>query len=69
MIDKEGDKVGCKCGGQYIPVNGILICPECGKHSPYQPKPTYQELLEENSKLKEVIKDLQSKPHQTAQNQ
>jgi len=35
----------------YVLVNGCLICPECGRHSPYQSMPAYDQLLAENKQL------------------
>ena len=54
----EADKMSCICGGIYIWVKELnaLVCANCGRHSPYQPKPKYEELLEENERLKAEIK-------------
>ena len=35
----------------YVFVDGQLICPECGRHSPYQPMPSYDQILAENKQL------------------
>jgi len=51
--------MACRCGASYMPVNGALICPDCGKLSPYQPVMSQAELLEENKKLKGQVKSLE----------
>ena len=43
----------------YVFVDGQLICPECGRHSPYQPVPSYDQILAENKALKQRIATLE----------
>ena len=43
----------------YVLVGEELICPECGRYSPHQHKPTYEQLQTENAKLRERIKQLE----------
>ena len=55
----EGDKVGCKCGGTLEIKNGKLVCKECGLESPYQPAPTYEQLIAENNRLRQRLLEIE----------
>ena len=45
-----------------------LICPVCGFVSPYQPSPTYADLIAERNNLRKVVEDIcESYPHHKEQ--
>ncbi|MBA7709070.1 hypothetical protein ES703_117978 [subsurface metagenome] len=50
----EGN-VGCDCGGAWKEENGELVCSDCGKKAPFQPAPTYLELISEVNSLKQML--------------
>jgi len=52
--------MACKCGGSYIVKDGKFVCGGCGSVSPIQPKPSYEELEQENIRLKKRIKELEN---------
>jgi len=57
------DTVACPCGGNYewIEALNALVCNKCGRHSPYQPKPSYDYLLERVDDLELFLTDFIAK--------
>ena len=61
--------MGCpKCHTGWQIIDGVLKCPNlaCGMLAPFQPVPDQKQLLIENAKLKERIKELEhllQQPH------
>jgi len=49
--------MACLCGGKYQwdENQKKLICTNCGKVSPYQPMPSYDQLLQERIKLTNIL--------------
>ena len=56
----ETDKMACPHHPDkaYVNVNGSLICPVCGRHSPYQHAPSYSELFNQTSILRKMLEDI-----------
>lgn len=63
MKDMEAN-MDCPLGGthDYQWDKELLknVCSKCGKVSPFETMPTYLELVQENSLLKEKIKEMES---------
>ena len=52
--------MGCACGGSYNFVKEFnsLVCISCGRHSPYQCMPSYEEVVVQNNNYRKAIEDI-----------
>ena len=49
-----------KCGSAWQFIDGVLRCPSCTMIAPFQPLPTYEELLKKLEEAQARIKELEN---------